>query len=141
VLVRILVRRWGEARMLTYGLVVGGIALVVLTFATEWWMAMLAIAIYVLGWGVVGPAARAIASRTVGRDEQGILQGAITSLTTATGVVAPPIAAGLFGFFVGPSAPFLFPGIPFLLGAALFVVSLVIARNRRVRGAIETAAV
>lgn len=141
VLVRILVKRWGEARMLTYGLVVGGIAMLVLAFATEPWMAIVAIAIYVLGWGVVGPAARAMASRTVGRDQQGILQGAITSLTTATGIVAPPIAAGLFGFFVGPSAPFLFPGIPFLLGAALFAASLAMARHRRIRGAIESAAV
>jgi DHA1 family tetracycline resistance protein-like MFS transporter len=140
-LVRVLVKRWGEARMLTYGLVVGGLAMVVLMFASVPWMAILAISIYVLGWGVVGPAARAMASRTVGRDQQGILQGAISSVTTATGIIAPPIAAGLFGFFVGPSAPFIFPGVPFLLGAALFAVSLLIARQRRIRGAIESAAV
>jgi DHA1 family tetracycline resistance protein-like MFS transporter len=61
-------------------------------------------------------------------------------MTTATGIVAPPIAAGLFGFFIGPSAPFLFPGVPFLLGAILFGAAFAIARQRRIRGAIESAA-
>ena len=89
--------------MLNIGLVVGGLCMVLIAFSTEDWMAYVGISLYVVGWGVVGPAARAIASRAVGRDEQGILQGAITSLTTATGVIGPPIAAGLFGYFVGPS--------------------------------------
>lgn len=140
-LVRILVPRLGEHRMLMGGLVVGGLCMLLLAFATEAWMAYVAISLYVLGWGVVGPAARAMASRAVGRDQQGILQGAITSLTTMTGIIGPPVAAGLFGFFIGPATPFLFPGVAFFLGALLFVVSFAIARNQRVRGAIEQGAV
>lgn len=141
VLVRILVPRLGEVRMLNIGLVVGGLCMVLIAFSTEDWMAYVGISLYVVGWGVVGPAARAIASRAVGRDEQGILQGAITSLTTATGVIGPPIAAGLFGYFVGPSTPVVFPGAPYILGALLFVVSLILARQRRIRRAIESSAV
>ncbi len=141
VLVRILVPRLGEVRMLNIGLVVGGLCMVLIAFSTEAWMAYVGISLYVVGWGVVGPAARAIASRAVGRDEQGILQGAITSLTTATGVIGPPIAAGLFGYFVGPSTPVVFPGAPYILGALLFVVSLILARQRRIRRAIESSAV
>lgn len=140
VLVRILVPRLGEARMLNIGLVVGGLCMVALAFATEVWMAYAAISLYVLGWGVVGPAARAMASRTVGVNEQGILQGAITSMTTATGIIAPPVAAGLFGYFVGPSTPVVFPGAPYLLGALLFVVSIVLARQGRIRRAIQSSA-
>ncbi len=138
-LVRVLVPRFGEQKMLFGGLIVGGFCMLLLAFATEPWMAYVAISFYVLGWGVVGPAARAMASRSVARDQQGLLQGAITSMTTATGILGPPVAAGLFGFFIGPSAPFLFPGIPFLLGAAFFVVAFAIARHRRIRAAIESA--
>lgn len=138
-LVRILVPRLGEVRMLNIGLVVGGVCMVIIAFATEAWMAYLGISLYVLGWGVVGPAARAMASRAVGKDEQGVLQGAISSLTTATGVIGPPVAAGMFGYFVGPSAPFLFPGAPYILGALLFVASIVLMRQGAIRRAIESA--
>lgn len=139
VLVRILVPRLGEVRMLNIGLVVGGACMVLIAFASEAWMAYLGISLYVLGWGVVGPAARAMASRAVGKDEQGVLQGAISSLTTATGMIGPPIAAGLFGFFIGPSAPFIFPGAPYILGALLFVASIVLMRQGTIRRAIESA--
>lgn len=139
-LVRVLVPRLGEARMLHIGLVIGGLCMVALAFASEAWMAYVAVALYVMGWGVVGPAARAMASRTVGANEQGILQGALTSLTTATGIVGPPVAAGLFGYFVGPSTPVVFPGAPYILGALLFVVSLVLSRQSRIRRAIESSA-
>lgn len=139
VLVRVLVPRIGEVLMLRIGLVVGGLSMILLAFATEPWMAYLAISSYVLGWGVVGPAARAMASRAVGKDEQGLLQGAISSLTTATGIVGPPIAAGLFGWFVGPSAPFEFAGMPYIFGALLFLVSISLMRQGRIRRAIESA--
>ncbi len=141
VLVRILVPWLGEARLLRGGLVVGGLCMVALAFATEPWMAYAAITFYIIGWGVVGPAARAMASRTVGANEQGILQGAITSLMTATGIIGPPIAAGLFGYFVGPSTPVIFAGAPYILAALLFVVSIVLSRQGRIRRAIESSAV
>ena len=141
VLVRWMVPRLGEVRMLNIGLVVGGLCMVLIAFATEPWMAYVGISFYIMGWGVVGPAARAMASRSVAANEQGILQGAIGSLTTATGVIGPPVAAGLFGYFVGPSTPVVFPGAPYILGALLFVVSLVLARQARIRRAIESSAV
>ena len=140
VLVRILVPRLGESRMLYIGLVMGGLCMVALAFSTQAWMAYAAISLYVVGWGVVGPAARAMASRSVGRDEQGVLQGAISSLTTATGVIGPPIAAGLFGYFVGPNTAVVFAGAPYILGALLFVVSLLLARQGRIKRAIESSA-
>lgn len=136
VLVRWLVPRLGERRMLFAGLVAGGLAMTLLAFAGAAWMACLAIAVYVVGWGVVGPAARAMASRAVRRDEQGTLQGAITSLQTASGILAPPVAAGLFGWFVGPSAPFVFAGVPYLLGALLFAAAFAVACRRGFRRAI-----
>ncbi|MCW5696763.1 MAG: TCR/Tet family MFS transporter [Bauldia sp.] len=139
-LVRVLVPRIGERRMLFGGLVVGGTCMLILTFASSVWLVYLAISFYVIGWGVVGPAARAIASRAVPRTEQGILNGAITSLQTATGVIAPPIAAGLFGFFVGPDAPFVFPGVPFLIGTLMFIAAIAVARAPRVQRAIAAGA-
>jgi DHA1 family tetracycline resistance protein-like MFS transporter len=82
---------------------------------------------YVLGWGLSGPAIQALVTRAVPKNEQGILQGAITSAATASGVVAAPLSGTLFGYFIGPSAPIHLPGVAFLVGAVLFVAALVLA--------------
>jgi DHA1 family tetracycline resistance protein-like MFS transporter len=68
--------------------------------------------------------------------EQGLLQGALASVNTATAVVGPPLANGLFAYFVSPAAPVVLPGAPFFLGSALFLVSLLLAvRNLTAPGA------
>ena len=60
-------------------------------------------------------------------NEQGILQGAISSAQTVTGIIGPPVAGSVFGYFIGPATPVHLPGAAFLLGAILFVVGLVVA--------------
>ena len=47
------------------------------------------------------------------------------------GIIGAPLAGGLFGYFVGPSAPFLFPGAPFVLGGVLFLISLALTVRGR----------
>jgi DHA1 family tetracycline resistance protein-like MFS transporter len=99
-------------------------------------MVYVIIVVYCLGWGIVGPAAQALATRAVPANEQGLLQGGLASLTTATGIFGPPVAAGLFGYFIGPNAPFHFPGVSFFIGAVLFLVSLLMARRAGIRAAL-----
>ena len=52
--------------------------------------------------GVTGPAVQALISRGVGANEQGGMQGSLTSL--AAGIIGPPIAARLFGYFISGGA-------------------------------------
>jgi DHA1 family tetracycline resistance protein-like MFS transporter len=59
--------------------------------------------------------------------EQGELQGTLTSLISATGVVGPLFMTSLFTFFTSKAAPVYFPGMPFLVGAGLTVLALVVA--------------
>jgi DHA1 family tetracycline resistance protein-like MFS transporter len=65
-------------------------------------------------------------SQRVGPSEQGQLQGALSSLRGITGMIGPLLFTQVFAFAVGGAAPWL-PGVPYLLGALLLVVSLLVA--------------
>ena len=127
VLVRVVVPKLGEWRTLTMGLAIAAACMATIAFANQGWMLYVIIVPYVLGWGLSGPAIQALVTRAVPRNEQGILQGAITSAATASGVVAAPLSGALFGWFIGPATPIHLPGVAFLVGAALFVAALVLA--------------
>jgi DHA1 family tetracycline resistance protein-like MFS transporter len=67
-----------------------------------------------------------IISSHVPANEQGELQGALTSLISATAIVGPPLMTNLFSFFSRDGAPLYFPGAPFIAGALFFLFSTVI---------------
>jgi DHA1 family tetracycline resistance protein-like MFS transporter len=97
-------------------------------FATKTWMMFTFTAIYCLG-GIAGPALQGIISGQVPSNEQGELQGALTSLASLTAIVGPLIMSNTFAYFTRPSAPVYFPGAAMLLGAALVLTSAVLARK------------
>ncbi|HMK25646.1 MAG TPA: hypothetical protein VK483_06420, partial [Chitinophagaceae bacterium] len=80
---------------------------------------------YCLG-GIAGPALQSTMASHVARNEQGALQGALTSLMSLTTIIGPLIMNNLFKYFTTSKAPFYFPGIPFLLGAIFMLLSLVV---------------
>jgi DHA1 family tetracycline resistance protein-like MFS transporter len=55
---------------------------------------------------------------------QGLVQGVLMAIARATGAVGSPFAAIIFGYFISPAAPFVFPGAAFFVGALLFLSSL-----------------
>jgi DHA1 family tetracycline resistance protein-like MFS transporter len=110
--------------------VVATICMTLIAFAARSWMIYVIVVPYVLGWGLTGPAIQALVTRAVPASEQGILQGAISSTSTATGIVASPVSGGLFAYFIGAKAPAHIPGIAFLVGAVLFAAALVVALRR-----------
>ena len=81
---------------------------------------------YCLG-GIAGPALQSIISGKVPSNEQGELQGALTSLISATTIIGPLMMTYLFAHFTQKNAPIHFPGAPFLLGAILMLGSAAIA--------------
>lgn len=92
-------------------------------FATQGWMIYAIIGAASLG-AIAGPAGQSLLTKTVRPDEQGELQGALTSLQCVAQVVGPLIATWLFAYFIGPQAPAYVPGASFLFGALLCVVGL-----------------
>jgi DHA1 family tetracycline resistance protein-like MFS transporter len=94
--------------------------------ASEGWMVLVVIVFGSLA-GLAMPAMQGLVAGTVSPTEQGATQGALTSLTSLTSIFAPLIfTAGLFSFFTSKAAPITLPGAPFLLGAVLFGVSLIV---------------
>lgn len=77
------------------------------------------------------PALQGIMSDAVGKDEQGELQGVLTSAAALATVLAPLLMTGSFAFFSGQSAPIYFPGAPFMLSALLMVVALLLFLRAR----------
>jgi DHA1 family tetracycline resistance protein-like MFS transporter len=125
-LARILIPLWGERRTMMIGLATATIEFIAYAFATQGWM------IYVImvlgGVGMLGhQATQGLLSQQVGEDEQGTLQGALSSLASLMGIIGPLVATGLFSYFTRQSMPMKIPGIAFLLGAVLNFLALVIA--------------
>src|SRR5688572_14014093 len=119
-------KKLGNERSFYLGLFLYSVGLVLFAFATEGWMMFVFLIPYCLG-GIGGPALQSILAGHVPANEQGELQGALTSLMSLTTIIGPLIMNNLFYFFTKPGAPFQFPGISFLLAAVFMLLSLWIA--------------
>jgi DHA1 family tetracycline resistance protein-like MFS transporter len=125
-LIRIVIPRLGQEKSLYTGLFLYSIGMVLFAFASNTWMMFAFTFVYCLG-GIAGPAIQGIISNQVPANEQGELQGALTSLMSATSIVGPLLMTSLFARFTRPSAPVHFPGAPFIMGAILFLASALLA--------------
>ncbi|RTL60381.1 MAG: MFS transporter [Sphingobacteriales bacterium] len=128
VLVRIVNPKIGNEKSVYTGLVFYSLGMLLFAFATQGWMMFVFLVPYCLG-GIAGPALQAILAGHVPPNEQGELQGALTSIMSATSIFGPLIMNNLFYYFTHEKAPVLFPGAPFLLGAVLMLASAAVAFN------------
>jgi DHA1 family tetracycline resistance protein-like MFS transporter len=128
-LVRVVVPKLGERRAILLGLTVSAITPVLYGIVTRGWMVFPVMVLAAFGWTIAQPAVQALMSQSVPANEQGLLQGAIASMTNLTSIIGPPIWTGLFGFFVSPAAPVIVPGAAFFVSAAVFLATLLIARR------------
>ena len=125
---RIIIPKLGQQRAVYVGLMISAVGYVLLGSATQSWMMFAFMAVYSLG-GIAGPSIQGIISTQVSANEQGELQGALTSLTSTTAIFGPLIMTNLFSFFTSPAAPTYLPGAPFYLGSVLFLISAALARR------------
>lgn len=121
-LVRIVNPKIGNEKSIYLGLGLYALGLLLFAFATQSWMMFVFLVPYCLG-GIAGPALQSIISGHVPPNEQGELQGALTSLMSATSIIGPPIMTNLFAYFTKEEAPVYFPGAAFFLGALLMIAS------------------
>lgn len=127
-LTRLIIPRLGERRAMTLGLTVGALTFVAYGLATRGWMLYGLIVIGSLA-GLAGPAVHGLVSRSVLDSEQGAVQGALASLSSLTGIIGPPIATSLFGFFIGDRSPVHLPGAAFFFGGLVILIALALARR------------
>lgn len=125
-LIRIINPRLGPARSISIGIFLYAIGFVSFAFAIKGWMMFVALVPYCLG-GIAGPSIQGLISGEVPASEQGELQGALTSLISMTAILGPPMMTNLFSYYTSPAAPVYFPGAPFLLGAILTLLSMLLA--------------
>jgi DHA1 family tetracycline resistance protein-like MFS transporter len=127
-LIRLIIPKLGQKRGVYVGLFLYSLGFILFSFARETWMMFAFMVPYILG-GIAGPSLQGIISTQVPSNEQGELQGALTSLMSLTSIIGPPLMSNLFYFFTTSTAPVYFPGAPMLIAAVLTLVSAYLARR------------
>lgn len=115
----------GNEKSIYIGLCLYSLGLVLFGLASSTWLMFLFLIPYCFG-GIAGPALQASMAEHVARNQQGALQGALTSLMSLTTIIGPFIMTNLFKYFTTDKAPFLLPGIPFFLGALFMLMALLV---------------
>ncbi len=125
VLIRPILTRLGERRTVVLGLWIEVITFVTLGFIANGTLALLLTPVTALG-SIAGPALQGLMSRRAGDNQQGELQGVLTSVNAVAVILAPLVMTQLFWFFTSQAAPFQLPGAPFLLSAALTLGAILV---------------
>lgn len=125
-LIRVVIPRLGQAKAVYIGIALNAIGLFCFGMASLSWMMFVFLIPYCLG-GISGPALQGIISSQVPSNEQGELQGALTSLISLTSIVGPLMMNSIFAYFSSDQAPIYLPGASFYLAGIFMIISLVFA--------------
>lgn len=117
------VKRFGEWRTALLGLWMAIAAYVAYAVIPKGWM-VFPIALGSSLQALCFPALNAMMSSRVRADQQGELQGAVSSLTSVAAIVGPFAMTQSLAYFTAPQAPVHFPGAPFVLAALLTLTAL-----------------
>ena len=128
VLSRYIIPKLGQTNAVYFGLLIYTIGFTLFGFATEGWMMFAFMSLFAFG-GIAGPALQSIISNQVSPNEQGEMQGTLTSLVSLTSIIGPLLMTNLFAYFTHSNSKIYFPGAPFLMGAMLSFVSFLFAYN------------
>jgi DHA1 family tetracycline resistance protein-like MFS transporter len=128
-LIRIINPKIGNEKCILVGLILYTLSLILFAFASQSWMMFVFLIPYCLG-GITGPSLQSIISKNVPQNEQGELQGSLTSLMSVTSIIGPLLMTNVFTLFTSPVAPIRFAGAPFIVGSILMLISVFITANR-----------
>jgi DHA1 family tetracycline resistance protein-like MFS transporter len=116
----------GERRTLLAGLLFGALGFVIYGLARnslQFWAGIPVMAL----WGVAGAATQAMMSQLVTSSEQGQLQGANASIMALAGLFGPGLFSFTFAWSIAEGAAARWPGLAFLLAAALLFAAALLA--------------
>jgi DHA1 family tetracycline resistance protein-like MFS transporter len=124
-LIRYLIPKWGLKKNIIIGLISYGLGLTLIAFAGEGWQVYLFMIPYCFG-GISGPALQGFITSKFAANEQGELQGGLTLLSSLSLVIGPLLMGYSFKFFTHKNSSIYFPGAPYILGAILVVISVIL---------------
>jgi MFS transporter, DHA1 family, tetracycline resistance protein len=119
-------KKIGVKRSIFFGLAFYFLGFFLFALANQSWMMFAFMIPYALG-GFAVPNIQSILTTRVEANEQGELQGGLTSLVSVTAVLGPLLMTSTFTFFTKDPENLYFPGISFLIGGVLSLISLVIS--------------
>lgn len=123
-LIRVVIPKIGNKNGVYLGLTLYFIGFVLFAFASEGWMMFVFMVPYALS-GFAGPSLQSIMTGNIPEDQQGELQGAITSMISVTAILGPPLMTDLlFSNFTNGTFDIYFPGAPYLMGAFFTLLSI-----------------
>lgn len=125
-LVRFVNPRIGNGKSILIGFALNAIGQFLIAFAVQEWMVFLFLLPYCLG-GLAGPAIQSEITNHVPANEQGQIQGTLASLNSATATFGPLVMTTIFYYFTHDTAPFKFPGAPFVLASLLMIMAWIMA--------------
>lgn len=122
-LIRKVIPKFGESKTIYFGMAFYIAGLILFGLASKGWMMFLFVIPYCLG-GIAGPALQGIISKQVPDNEQGELQGALTSLMSLTAIIGPLVMNNLFAYATNKNSLIYLPGASFYLGAVLMIIAV-----------------
>ncbi len=125
-LVRIIVPILGERRIVFIGYLISACAFFALPLVAVGWVVYAGIIVHIIGWGSASPALQSLMSRAVPEDQQGLLQGTISSVNSVGMIIGPIMATQIFALFTGDLAYLGYPGAWYFVGSLFFVLALAV---------------
>lgn len=119
-------KKLGAKRSIFIGLGFYMLGFFLFATANQSWMMFAFMIPYALG-GIAVPNIQSILSTQVPANEQGELQGGLTSLVSLTAVIGPVLMSSSFTFFTKDPDVLYFPGISFFIGGVLCLISVVLS--------------
>lgn len=116
----------GERRGVYFGLLAMTLAMACYGAAPQGWMVYFIIIIGSLA-GIGSPATQSIISQSVPADEQGAVQGALNSITSVSGIVAPILWTWLFSWSIAPERGVQLPGLSFFGASFVSLAAAILA--------------
>jgi MFS transporter, DHA1 family, tetracycline resistance protein len=126
-LIRFIIPKLGQQRSVYIGISLYAIGFFLFGIASQGWMMFAFLVPYCLG-GIAGPSLQGIMSAQVPPNEQGELQGALTSLMSLTSIIGPVMMTWIFHHYSDKNSGVYFPGAVMIAGAVLTIVSAFLAR-------------
>ena len=123
-----MVGRFGERRTLLTGIILGVCGFAALGLAPNGFLFVFAIPLMAL-WGLAAPATQALMSKAIGPQDQGQLQGSVTSLVAIAGIFGPMSFAAVFRTFEAPELGWTISGAGFFMAALILIGAWALARS------------
>lgn len=125
VLSRRLIPRFGQRRIVIWGALSATAGYLSYAAATQGWMLYVGIVAAFLS-GLVFPSIQGLMTAGVGANEQGELQGALSSAQSLTSILGPPLMTSVFAWGAAKGGAVYLPGAPFILSAMFSLAALAV---------------